>query len=414
MLVVAGWVVASAATVAAADEATIATLDGPTHQGTVTSWNQTSLVVATSDGPVQIAAEQLLSIVWNDRQTQEAGEPVIELVDGTRLVSDRYRSSGDVATIGLKLTGALQSTPKSTVHRVEFAPLPEKLASLWQTLEAKKLVGDALVVRKQVDAGRATELDYLTGVVQDVSSEQVAFVWDGDAIDVRLGKVAGVAYYRPAADQPEAPLCWIHTNDGSALAARTVAQKQGRLHVETVAGLKLKFAPKAVVEADYSIGKLLYLSDLEPLAQRWTPYVAVPEGASRLASSGLPRFDQAQDGGPLSLEVVADDGQRHVQSFRKGIALRSATELVFRVPDEMRLLVARAGIHPSTSTQGHVTLEIFADRSLVWQGEVKGGEPPQSIEASVAGARRLRIVVGYGDNLDYGDQLHLVEARMMR
>lgn len=413
-LVFTGWLIAFGATALSANEATILTLDGKMHRGALASWNQTSLVVATSDGSVQIPAEELLSVAFADRAIQEDARPMIELVDGTQLVADRYTSSGKVATIGLQLTGALQSTPTSRVHRVEFAPLADKLGSLWQTLDAKDLIGDALVIRKQVDAGGATQLDFLTGVVQDISAQEVSFVWDGDAIDVRLGKVAGVAYYRPSADEPGAPLCWIRTKDGSTLAARTVVQQQGRLHVETVAGLKLKFASDAVAEADYSVGKLHYLSDLEPIAQRWTPYVALPEGASRLAASGLPRYDGAQDGGDLVLEVVGEDGTRRIQSFRKGIALRSSTELVYRVPDEMRLLVAQAGIHPNARAHGHVTLEIYADRSLVWEGEVAGGEPPQSIEASIAGARRLRIVVGYGDNLDYGDQLHLVEARMMR
>ena len=103
-----------------------------------------------------------------------------------------------------------------------------------------------------------------------------------------------------------------------------------------------------------------------------------------------------------------------MKSYRKGVALRSYTELIYRVPKEMRVFAALAGIHPEARTQGHVTLEIFADRSLIWQGVIAGDEPPLPIEALIENARRLRIVVGYGENLDYGDQLHLVEARMMQ
>ena len=36
------------------------------------------------------------------------------------------------------------------------------------------------------------------------------------------------------------------------------------------------------------------------------------------------------------------------------------------------------------------------------------------IDVELGTARRLQLVVDYGENLDYGDRLHLVEARFTK
>ena len=75
---------------------------------------------------------------------------------------------------------------------------------------------------------------------------------------------------------------------------------------------------------------------------------------------------------------------------------------------------ALAGIDPATASQGKVTLEISADGNLLWQGEIDGGSAPVEINVPLQNARRLRLFVDYGTNLDYGDRLHLVDARMTK
>ena len=88
--------------------------------------------------------------------------------------------------------------------------------------------------------------------------------------------------------------------------------------------------------------------------------------------------------------------------------------LEYRLPAGVKRLAALAGIDPATSGQGNVALEISADGRLLWQGEIDGSEAPVEIDLPLSGVRRLRIVVDYGSNLDYGDRLHLVDARLTK
>jgi len=80
----------------------------------------------------------------------------------------------------------------------------------------------------------------------------------------------------------------------------------------------------------------------------------------------------------------------------------------------MKRLVAIAGIDPATLAEGDVTLEIFVDEQQVWQGHINGQQAPVEIDVPLDGGKQLRIVVDYGENLDLGDRLHLVQARLVK
>ena len=48
-------------------------------------------------------------------------------------------------------------------------------------------------------------MDYLTGVIGDVTAEQADFEWDGDRVPVKLSKIAAIVFYHAKpANLPEA------------------------------------------------------------------------------------------------------------------------------------------------------------------------------------------------------------------
>jgi hypothetical protein len=53
------------------------------------------------------------------------------------------------------------------------------------------------------------------------------------------------------------------------------------------------------------------------------------------------------------------------------------------------------------------------DRSLL-TADVEGGQAPREIKLDIAGVKRLKIVVDFGQNLDTGDWLNLCEARLIK
>ena len=163
---------------------------------------------------------------------------------------------------------------------------------------------------------------------------------------------------------------------------------------------------------DFSSSKVVYLSDLKPIKEQWTPLIGIPEAAELIRQHGLPRRNQTFRGTQLSLlwHGTAPRGANEVRYYDQGLAMRSKSVLEYRLPRDAKQLRAVAGIDPQCVEQGHVILTIEADKSVLWEGAVSGAMPPVQLELDISGANRLRLTVDYGENLDFGDRLHLVEA----
>jgi hypothetical protein len=252
--------------------------------------------------------------------------------------------------------------------------------------------------------------------VGDVTADQVAFDYDGQRLQVKRSKVVAIGYFQ--ADKPRLaePICELMLVDGSAVRARTLKLADDRLAVVTLASVPMVIPLDLVVRADFSAGKLAYLSDLVANNVKWTPRIAAPRAAELIADYGLPRNDVSYSGSPLALAWHDDSlpTGHEVRSYAKGLALRSRTETTYRLPAGMRRFIATAGIDPTTADQGHVVLEIRADDRVLWEGEIDGKRDPVQIDLDLTAARRLQLRVDYGQNLDYGDRLHLVDARVTK
>jgi hypothetical protein len=106
--------------------------------------------------------------------------------------------------------------------------------------------------------------------------------------------------------------------------------------------------------------------------------------------------------------------QAATRTFSKGLALRSRTEIVYRLPAGFQRFIAVAGIDPATTAAGNVRLAILGDDRVLVETEITGDQPPQSLQLDIANVKRLKIVVDYGQNLDTGDWLNLCDARIAK
>jgi len=209
----------------------------------------------------------------------------------------------------------------------------------------------------------------------------------------------------------------IQGRSGLRVSAAHVELKDSHVELTTAAGVQLSWPLTDISLADFSAGKITYLSDIEPASAKWSPFVGLPAAATLAAEYGQPRRDKSAYGGQLSLlmrEGESAAAQAATRSFSKGIALRSHTEMVYRLPAGFQRFIALAGIDPATSTTGNLRLTISGDDRPLLETEVTGDQPPQPIQLDIANVRRLRIVVDYGRNQDTGDWLNLCDARIAK
>jgi hypothetical protein len=401
-------------------QVTVTKLDGTTFVGELSEWNEQGVAVETKSGKAPAATEELLSIRWPVAQSGGDVSPatvLVELTDGTAMPADQFRVTGSEAVLILPASVPSdhreQHIPTRHIAAARLQRLEPAAAEQWSEIRAQDFTSDVIVILKR----NGQSLDYVEGVLRGVTEEKVEFELDGEKLRVDRSKVAGLVYFRADQKPQPEPACTVHSRTGLRANAVKTRLADGVVSLTTSGGVKLNWPLEDIRFADFSAGKILYLSDVEQASVVWTPLVGLPDTAQAAAKYGQPRRDQAAYGGPLTLathESVPSTGSMQLQSYSKGLAVHSRTEMVFRLPSGYSQFLATAGIEPVTSTTGNVQLTIFGDDKLLFEANIAGSDQPREIELNVEGVKRLKLLVDFGRNLDTGDWLNLCDARLIK
>jgi hypothetical protein len=375
-------------------------LDGDRLVGRIVELDAHRVTLQTAQGRVSLDAKQVARIgrPHPDGQSNAATDVLAELVDGTRLAGTDYAVREGLARV-TRPGGAVVEFSAGDVVAVRLQPATEPVAAEWSRILQSERDTDLLVVRRE------RSIDYHRGVLSDVDDRVVRFRLDGDDLPVKRSKVFGLVYYRSAGRSLPEPVCWLTDGDGSRWAVRSLRLEGDRVRWTTPLGLEVHGAAAEVVSVDFSPGKIVYLSDLEPESRVWTPYFRPNRELPALSRFFGPREDRGLAPGPLVL-----DGTQ----YAKGLALHSRTRLVYRLPGQFRRFQAVVGIDDRVRPQGNVRLVVRGDDRVLLETNVTGTDPPLPVDLDVTGVRRLAILVDYGAHLDLADHLDLCNARIVK
>ena len=227
---------------------------------------------------------------------------------------------------------------------------------------------------------------------------------------MKRGKIGGLIYYHPAG--PKLPGAVAHATDGSGsrwavarLATAGPLATAGRLVLSTPSGLEIPRAWSAVRRIEFASDKVLYLSDLPAQTTSWKPFFRPDSQVAVVDQYFAPRPDRALDRDPLQLGG---------KPYRKGLAMHSRTEQVFRLPDRFQRFKALAGIDDHLRPHGAVRLIIRGDERELFSVRLTGSDPPLPIDLEISGVRRLTILADFAGVLDAGSHLLLCEARVVK
>ena len=402
-------------------------LDGRVLTGNLDGLTNKSIELSTADGVVRLDPSKVIHLTPSEapQLPVERIAVRIEMADGSSLMATGYEVAGRRISISMPGDGdfAAGSQEVMSVRWLDHDPPPtvDERAALdaqWSDARDRDSTGDILVIRKTFnrDDRQTIALDYLEGVLSNINDTEVLFDFNGQRLEVRRqNKIEGVIYYRPERDQLATPFCRIVEVSGSRYAARAVQLDGGVLRLTTVTDRTFELPIQRVSKIDYSFGKLVYLSDMTPVTVEWTPFISAigaDDGINHLmARLYRPRSDQGFGERPLQLRTSRGTPSR---TYAKGLAVHSRTELVYRMSGRYQRFLSTVGMDARTGGQGHVQLTISADDKILLDTELDGSDAPLEIDLDISGARRLQILVDFGDNLDIGDHLNLCDARVSK
>lgn len=386
----------------------VSTLGGGKMAGKLVQLQADNLTVEAADGAKTIELRTVVGINVAGPAPEASPLPVrVELIDGSAILSESYSAKGGRAT--LKVGGADLELRTRLIRAVRFRPAQEAVDALWQAQLEAKAEGDLIVIRKTsktaTDAASSVVLDRQAGVIHEVTDATVQLELDGDKIPVKRERLEGLLYFHPSERELPDPLCVVEEHSGTRWQLKSIKIADDVGQFETTGGLSVSVPLPRIKRLDFSKGNVLQLSEVDPESVEWAPFFLSKAAVQSLTKLYQPRRDRSFDGGPLQLGN---------QSYEKGLAVHSRTQMVFRVPKGFRRFQALVGIDDRVREAGHVKLVVQADGKTLFDEPVTGKDKPRELDLDIAGCRRLTILVDFGEELDIADHLNLCNARITK
>jgi len=366
------------------------TLDGERWSGTLESLSVEEAVLQSTDGLINIPERELLTIRVTGKATSTLPRSLeATLSDGTRLQLTNFTSTTKQARLVHPTLGILV-LPMSYVQSVRFAPA-NKMNSAWQKLLEQPRKHDQVVTEKN-DA-----LNHAEGFIGAVDDISLSFVENGADVAMQRESVFGLIYFWGGFAAAK-PIAAIELLTGDRLHVKSLISVGELWKLELCSGYELSVPLESIQAVDFTIGKLAYLSDLEPRDVKYTSF-----------------FDD------FVWKYVRDRSFRDRpitlgnKTYPKGLAIHSKAELKYQIGGEFRRFQAVMGIDDDVRVGGNVDVLIKGDNRILLKGSARAGQTPKILNLDVADVQELEIEVGFGeDELDIGDWLQLADARLMK
>lgn len=379
--------------------------NGQQFSGELKTLNSETVTVQVSpgeNGQRRIARAGIKAIGFpKSGEESTAAKVVLELIDASSIPCEAVTLADGEAKVAQKTTAFLAGS--KSLRSIRWSQ-PNDSQEQWQEILANAGTDDLLVIRRQ-------SLDYLKGVVLGITEDTIQFEYSGNTIPVPMARVAGVIFAATPGEVPTAR-SRVVTQDGGQWALQDAKLEADTLLVTTSSGVEAKLPVSSLLTIEYPQLGAVFLTDMEPSSVTVKPFFGSAALKEAIASLNAPRFDVAFDGGPIRISSADnDDGW---QEFKRGLAIQSRSEIVYRLAGKYQRLMAVAGVAHGSPSQADVELKLFADDREVFAQSIRNGDEPKQIDIDVSKARRLRLVVDYGKHANIGDRLHLGDARLLK
>jgi hypothetical protein len=378
--------------------------DGTVQSGQLEQLTVDKLAIRQQGESHEFAVGQLRQVRFPNSNPADQTAHEAVLSDGSHLMLGTLRVTGNDAILGWATGGGELTIPRRALQSVRLMNLPDEMLKAWEKIAQTAHTADVVVIRQQ------NRLQQVDGVIGDIDDATVRFQFDGNWIEVRREKIAGLLFVTPAGSRQGLPRGQLVTRDGSQIQLLKFERSDNQLALTTPNGTTLNISLDQIQQIDLAAISTVYLSDVDPETSDVIPYVRVPELAAVDKKWFAMQRDRRISREPLSMRI---NGRETV--FTKGLGLHGRTELGYRLAGKYQRFLAQAAVDElGGSGAGHLTLVILADGAERYRQTMAAGDPASEINIDLSGVNRMQILVDYGDQNDLGDHLSLGDARFVK
>jgi hypothetical protein len=379
------------------------TLAGKTIEGDLVSLSDKEVVLRAKTGILATPLTDVLDLAFPAAPAPPADSRYgdLELTDGSILHCSQILVPRDQFEAKLLSGPSVHGPLKAVLSFLGEAEDP-KVREEWRGFVAKKTNQDLLAVR---DAqGKVNVLDGTFGNGDEKGTSIEFELAAGAKRQLSLTRIHALSFVRAPDRSAPAPTCKVFDTSHNVLVAARTSLSGENLDTTTASGATARLPLSQVARLDFSLGKLAYLSDLDPVKVVESLNV---EGVNHY------RRDKNLDDGPLRL-VTRTEERTEPTTFSKGLALHAYTELTYDIGGQYKEFQAIFGVDPAVGGDSNVKITIEGDGHELLSTEVRRKDNPRPVTCNVAGVRLLRIVVSPLNLLDLGNHLNIVDAKVRK
>lgn len=380
--------------------AELTTASGKKLTGELILLDAKSVTLKTTTGDVTTPISEVVTI---DFKSPPAPPPAkdarwtdIELIDGSVLHCSALAVKGKFIEATVWPDRQLK-LPLEQIFSVLRDAQDTSYRKQWQSILTRRVDTDLYVFKKKTEEGI---LDTLAGTITEGDPEGTSLklvkASDGRVISPKQANMFGLIFVQKTGEVPRR-LCKLIDTHRNLLSVRALAIEPGKITVTTVAGLTLEYPDfERMGKLDFSDGRLVYLSDLEPISKQESAF------DERL---DFVRMNKSVNNQPIRL-----DGQ----TYEKGIAAFAETILTYNLGGDYRELKCVVGVDESASPDSEVLLLIEGDGRELFKQTVKARDKVRPLTLDVRGVQQLRLAILSPGDFDFGNQVTIADARVTK
>ena len=372
----------------AAHAATVTTVDEKTITGTITALSAAELKVTADNGAVSVKAEDIASIVERPVKPVE-GAQAVRLRNGDVIRGSVAGGAGEKLLVKSASLGEIAISVSDADCLVLDPGKPPEAAPTGPAHEK-----DELVLRNG---------DNLPGVLVAFGKESLTFDCSLGKVDIPFSRIRSVKFaavgdkYR----EPDALILSATCVDGSTITGPGAELAGQEISIRSTLGKSFKFPISQLASIEFKNGRLIYLSDMDPADVKEIPmFDERPWHYQR---------DRSAAGNPIKLNGKVS---------RKGIGVHSHCELSYDLAGKFRKFISEIGIDDEVDG-GNVEVKVLLDGKQVFPKTpekllVSKKTGPVPVEIDVAGAKKLTLIVDFGEELHVNDHADWANARLLK
>ena len=386
----------------------ISMLDGQAHSGTLVAISSTDVEINESSAGVKLPIDEVMVIEFPAIPAATSEETqMLFFTDGSQVHGEAIARTAKSLTAQTALFGAVDASVEA-IHAVRLQAENSSFTQQWNTFLKRDAEKDNLVVAKRDGSG----LDFLAGIVSNVTATQIEFLLDGETIPVPAERVYGIVFARTKKAALPATI-QLTSAGGDILSAKSITLEGDQCKAETAWGQTVLIASSSLRKIDLSSGRIRFLSDMPAIAERFDG--VDPENS---LFTGLIDADQQKllFGPQRNITIERQSKLRlRGREFTKGLCIHSKTEIQWDLEKKFSAMECLVGIDDEVAFNGShsVALKITGDGNVLFEKLIATTDDPLPLRLSLAGVSTLTVLVDFGDGSSVCDWLDLADAKLV-